>query len=113
MRSLSYLTLSFVLLSMLAGISLADVPLLITHQGRLTTQAGEPVDPRMFDHKPTLFLEVLVDGNPIPPRTLLTASPYSIQSAQVQWNGILGMPGCFSDGVDNVGSGPEPCAACS
>lgn len=151
MRYLALTILTLGLFLALGVQSYGEVPLLITHQGRLTTPAGEPVpdgdyplmfriynsegrpdylwesgeqavpvqnglftyqlgsneplDPRMFASERDLFLEVLVEGNAIVPRTRLTSSPYSIQSYQVEWDGILNMPACFADGIDNVGSG--------
>jgi hypothetical protein len=35
------------------------------------------------------------------PRQLLSATPYAIYAEKVPWNGIIGMPTGFADGVDN------------
>ncbi|NJP07747.1 MAG: hypothetical protein HC837_20080, partial [Chloroflexaceae bacterium] len=34
-------------------------------------------------------------------RTLLTATPYALHSAQTPWDGMLDMPDDFADGIDN------------
>lgn len=47
-----------------------------------------------------LWLQVVVDGNPLLPRTPLTAVPHAIRSASVPWTGITGIPADLLDGDD-------------
>jgi len=38
---------------------------------------------------------------PLTPRQALTPAPYAIYASKVPWNGIIGIPADFADGVDN------------
>jgi hypothetical protein len=61
----------------------------------------------VYDGKP-LYLEITVrpggseeDFDTLSPRQQLTATPYAIYASKAPWNGLIGLPAGFADGVDN------------